>query len=218
MRGIAKKALLGGVAASVLVLGLPMTAATADSADTRHGGCFFNTDANKQVTQDQNQGVIGVDAVMTTPAGTPDTAAEIDCKIQVNLTDAPGTEIDVKANPAGIISGQQQIIFDDQGGTLPSALCEQDIDGNGGTAGWVCRPSTEIQIPPQAVIDLIDMLFITVIDPTICPVLIDIHNATGGGVPGVLYIASDGDVLIADPLDLGLNPVEDCVPYGSTGT
>jgi hypothetical protein len=209
----AKKAALGVLAASVLVLGLPMTAANADTADTVHGGCFFNTDSQQTVTQDQNQGVIGVDAVMTTPAGTPDTGAEIDCKIQVNLADAPGTEIDVKANPAGVISGQQQIIFDDQGGTLPSALCENDIDGNGGSTGWVCTPSTEIQIPPQAVLDLLNTLINTAVDavngvladldpvfaainPIICPVLAQLAP----GVPGVLDIAPDGSFVLTDPL------------------
>ena len=218
MRGTVKKTLLGGVAVAIMAVGLPMTSANADSSDTRHGGCFFNTDANQQVTQNENQGVIGVDAVMITPANTPDALAEIDCKIQVNTADAPGTEIDVKANAAGVVSGQQQIIFDDQGGTLPSALCENDISGDGSSSGWVCRASMEIQIPPQVVLDLLDTLFTTVIDPTTCPVFVAIHNATGGGVQGVLYIASDGDILIADPLGLGLNPVDDCPPYGTTGT
>ena len=221
----AKKAALGVLAASVLALGLPMTAANADSSDTRHGGCFFNTDANQTVTQNENQGVIGVDAEMITPANTPDANAEIDCKIQVNGADAPGTEIDVHANAAGVVSGQQQIIFDDQAGTLPSALCENDISGDGSSSGWVCEGSMTITIPPQVVLDLLDTIFNTLdglevqfVDPTVCPLLVDIHNATGGGVQGVLYIASDGDVLVADPLNLGLNPVDDCPPYGTTGT
>jgi len=218
VRGTVKKTLLGGVAVAIMAVGLPMTSASADSSDTRHGGCFFNTDANQAVTQNENQGVIGVDAVMITPANTPDDKAEIDCKIQVNGADAPGTEIDVHANAAGVVSGQQQIIFDDQAGTLPSALCENDISGDGSSSGWVCRASMTITIPPQVVTDLLDTLFITVIDPTVCPLLVDIHNATGGGVQGVLYIASDGDVLVADPLNLGLNPVDDCPPYGTTGT
>ena len=217
MKGTAKKALLGSVAAAVMVLGLPMTSANADPGDSIHGGCSFNTDAQQQVTQGENQGVIEATALLTTSANTPDGAAEVDCKIQVNGQDAPNTEIDVKTNAAGLAQGQKQIIFDDQNGTLPSSLCEKDTWGDGDTSGWVCQPSTEVQVPPQAVIDLLNTLFITVIDPNLCPVLIDLHNA-GVGVPGVLTIASDGDVLVADPLGLGLNPVEDCPPYGTTGS
>jgi hypothetical protein len=215
VKGTAKKALLGSVAAAVMVLGLPMTSASADAGDSVHGGCSFNTDSQQQVTQGQNNGAIEVTALMLTSANTPDAGASVDCKIQVNGVDAPGTEIDVAANAAGLVQGQAQISFDDQNGTLPSALCEKDNWGDGDTSGWVCQGSTEIQIPPQQVIDLLNTLFITVIDPTICPVLIQLHNA-GVGIPGVLSIGPDGDVTVADPLGLGLNPVEDCPPYLTT--
>ena len=217
----AKKTMLGVLAASVLALGLPMTAATADSSDTRHGGCFFNTDANQTVTQNENQGVIGVDAVMITPANTPDALAEIDCKIQVNTADAPGTEIDVKANAGGVVQGQQQIIFDDQGGTLPSALCENDISGDGSSSGWVCQGSTEVQIPPQVILDLIDTVFNTLdglevqfVDPVVCPLFQQLYTLTGGNVAGIVSIKPEGDVTINDPLGL-IGPFYDCPPYGN---
>jgi len=115
---IAKKMALGVLAASVLAFGLPVTAAHADSTDTRQGGCYFETFANRVLTQDQNTGVIGVRAKMTAPDNTPDANAKIDCKIQVNGTDAPGTEIDVLADANGEEQNWQQIIFDDQAGAL----------------------------------------------------------------------------------------------------
>jgi len=221
VRGTVKKTLLGGVAVAIMAVGLPMTSASADSSDTRHGGCFFNTDANQTVTQNENQGVIGVDAEMITPANTPDANAEIDCKIQVNGADAPGTEIDVHANAAGVVSGQQQIIFDDQAGTLPSALCENDISGDGSSSGWVCEGSMTITIPPQVVLDLLDTIFNTLdglevqfVDPTVCPLFQQLYTLTGGNVAGLVTITPEGDVTINDPLGL-VGPFWDCPPYGN---
>ena len=211
----AKKALLGSVAAAVMVMGLPMTSASADPGDAIHGGCSFNTDSNQTATQGQNEGVIDATAILLTSANTPDAGASVHCKIQVNGVDAPGTQLDVSANAAGIVQGQAQISFDDQDGTLPSALCEKDDWGDGDTTGWVCQESITLQIPPQEVIDLLDALFIGTIDPLVCPVLVQLGQATGGGVPGVLEIRADGDVYVADPLGLGLNPVDDCPPYGN---
>ena len=215
MRGTAKKVLLGSVATAVMVMGLPMTSASADPGDAIHGGCSFNTDSNQTATQGQNEGVIDATAILLTSANTPDAGASVHCKIQVNGVDAPGTQLDVSANAAGIVQGQAQISFDDQDGTLPSALCEKDDWGDGDTTGWVCRASIVVQIPPQEVIDLLDALFIGTIDPLVCPVLVQLGQATGGGVPGVLEIRADGDVYVADPLGLGLNPVDDCPPYGN---
>ena len=213
MRGTAKKALLGSVAAAVMVLGLPMTSANADPGDSIHGGCSFNTDAQQQATQGENQGVIEVTALLTTSANTPDAAAEVDCKIQVNGVDT-GNEIDVKTNAAGIAQGQKQVIFDDQNGTLPSALCEKDTWGDTDSTGWVCQPSTELQIPPQAVIDLINTIINTVngvltanVDPLICPVLKSL-----AGNYGPVTVGSDGDVSVNDPLGL-VGKVYDCPPY-----
>jgi hypothetical protein len=214
----AKKALLGGVAAAVMVMGLPMTSASADPGDTIHGGCSFNTDSNQTATQGQNTGVIEATAISLTSANTPDAGASVHCKIQVNGVDAPGTQLDVHANAAGIEQGQQQITFDDQGGTLPSALCEKDDWGDGDTTGWVCQASTEITLPPQIVIDLLNTVIDTLnsavlsqIDPTICPLLQAVGAATGGGVAGVLVIDGQGDVYINGPLALG--KVYDCPPY-----
>jgi len=203
----AKKALLGSVAAAVMVMGLPMTSASADAGDTIHGGCSFNTDSNQTATQGQNTGVIEATAISLTSANTPDAGASVHCKIQVNGVDAPGTQLDVAANAAGIEQGQAQISFDDQGGTLPSALCEKDDWGDGDTTGWVCQASIEIQIPPQAVIDLINTVFDTIngvlalvdLNPVLCPLLQQVGPQNIGGV---VIIAADGSLTITDPLGL----------------
>jgi hypothetical protein len=212
----AKKALLGGVAAAVMVMGLPMTSASADPGDTIHGGCSFNTDANQTATQGQNTGVIEATAISLTSANTPDAGASVHCKIQVNGSDALGTQLDVHANAAGIEQGQQQITFDDQGGTLPSALCEKDDWGDGDTTGWVCQASTEITLPPQVVIDLINTVFDTIngvlalvdLNPVLCPLL----QAVGPqNIGGVIVIDADGSLTISDPLGV-IIVTNDCTP------
>ncbi|MDQ1683393.1 MAG: hypothetical protein QOC82_130, partial [Frankiaceae bacterium] len=140
-------------------------------------------------------------------ANTPDAGASVHCKIQVNGVDAPGTQLDVHANAAGIEQGQQQITFDDQGGTLPSALCEKDDWGDGDTTGWVCQASTEITLPPQVVIDLINTVFDTIngvlalvdLNPVLCPLL----QAVGPqNIGGVIIIDANGSLTITDPLGL----------------
>jgi len=203
----AKKALLGSVAAAVMVMGLPMTSASADPGDSIHGGCSFNTDSNQQATQGQNEGVIEATAISLTSANTPDAGASVHCKIQVNGVDAPGTQLDVSANAAGIEQGQAQISFDDQDGALPSALCEKDDWGDGDTTGWVCQESITLQIPPQEVIDLINTVFDTIngvlalvdLNPVLCPLLQQVGPQNIGGV---VIIAADGSLTITDPLGL----------------
>jgi len=148
---ISKKVALGAVVTSFLVLGVPMVAVQADSNDTRHGMCYLN-DVKGAITEQD----IGVAAVMTTPGNTPDTGAEIDCKVTVNFSDAG--EIDVRADAAGVIRDQQPVSFDDGDGAYVVELCEQDIDGTGGSTGWICEAATQFEIPPQSVTDLINSL------------------------------------------------------------
>ncbi|MDQ1698677.1 MAG: hypothetical protein QOG34_540 [Frankiaceae bacterium] len=84
---------------------------------------------------------------MLTSANTPDAGATIECKIQVNGVDAPGTLLTAPANAAGIAQGETQINFDTQGGNLPAALCERKTWGDGDTSGWVCRATADVDIP-----------------------------------------------------------------------
>ncbi|MDQ1683917.1 MAG: hypothetical protein QOC82_654 [Frankiaceae bacterium] len=153
---IPKKAALGAVLLS-LVIGLPFKA-TADPGDTIQGGCSFDTDSDGNETQGQNTGVIDATAVSLTNRNNPDAGASVHCKIQVDGVDASGTQIDVAANAVGVEQGQRQISFDDQGGTLPSALCERDDWGDGDSTGWVCPSSINVHTSPQPVIDLINGL------------------------------------------------------------
>jgi len=161
---------------------LPTTPASADPGETIIGKCAVAVSADDVLTNGQNDGVIAVYAQMLTSAHLPDAGAEVDCKIKVNGYDAPGTEFDVHANVAGVVSGQQQISFDDQGGTLSPELCERDTWGDWDSTDWVCQPFKPVRTPVGQTLDqvvgdvldlvnsipgLIDTVFATVICPTL---------------------------------------------------
>jgi len=200
-----------------MALCAPLTVAHADQGDTLKGGCHFSTNQQQTVTNGQNQGVIADLSASQEATGAP-SGATVKCWINVNGAKAPGTEID--ASGLGVQQNEAQITFA-AGDTDAVALCQQVIFDDG--SSWVgadgtnpdCPAAMSTQIPPQVVIDAINNLFVTVIDPTICPVLIQLGQLTGGGVPGVLTIGPDGDVNVIDPLGI-LDPVEDCPPYQTT--
>jgi hypothetical protein len=208
------------VGASVLaILGAVSPAASANSAgDTIHGGCFFNTDENAVATNGQNQGVIGDLSATTDASGAP-TGATVTCFIKVNGTEAPLTRHSYSGT--GVQAGSDQILFTaDSNATV--LLCEDVTYADSTTETEICPAATSQDIPPQAVIDELNSIFdtlnaleISTVDPVVCPVLVTLHGLTGGGVPGVLEIRADGDVYVADPLGLGINPVYDCPPYGN---
>lgn len=215
MRHSVRKFAWGALAAMAFTFVTPSTPASADAGDTVHGGCEFLTYREQAATSGVNKGAIEVSAALQNSAGIPDSGASVRCKIQVNGIDAPGTEIDVDADTAGLVQGQAQIVFDDQGGTLPSALCEEDNWSDGDSSGWVCQGSSQFQIPPQAVIDAVNSVTATTLDPTVCPVFQELHDLTGGGVLGVVRIGADGDLYLAQPVGVGYDKVYDCPPYGS---
>jgi hypothetical protein len=214
----AQKVALTALAGSVMALVAPMTVANADQGDTLKGGCHFSTNQQQTATNGQNEGAIADLSVSQEASGGP-SGATVKCWIDVNGVEAPGTEISASGN--GVQQASAQISFA-AGDTDAVALCQQVSFDDGST--WVgpdgtnpdCPAAIETQIPPQVVIDAINNLFVTVIDPAICPELITLGQLTGGGVAGVVTIGPDGDVNVADPLALGLNPVEDCPPYQTT--
>jgi hypothetical protein len=144
--------LLAGTATAIVTVSVP--SASAGPGDTVHGGCFTHTASNAVVTQGQTQGVLGVQAVMTNDSNAPDASGRIDCKIQVNGVDTAGGYITVAANAAGVVQGQQQISYDDQGGTLPTSLCERDSFGDGDSTGWYCDGQAPIPSPPPVPTDV----------------------------------------------------------------
>jgi len=177
-----KRVLFGVLAAGVL-------AATAPAAMANHktvtGGCFFDSNSQETATNGAYVGVIGARAVVQDATGAP-TSATIRCKIQVNGADATPT---YSYNGTGVVAGANQISFNAAEGAAVD-LCEQ-VDSD----AWDCQPSTEIQVPPQEVIDLL-VLITSIPDPIICPVLKGIFPP-------------EGDIVLPEPI----GKVWDCPPY-----
>jgi len=215
------KKMMKGVVLGATVLGVVGTMAPAMAAsslgDTHHGGCFFNTDENAVATNGQNQGVIGDLSTTQDASGAP-TGATVTCTITVNNL----PQVSKSYTGVGVQAGSDQIVFT-ASETDSVQLCETITYADNSTESS-CADSTNQQIPPQQVIDALNGIFDTLdafeiqnVDPVVCPVLATLGNTIpGGGVAGVLQISKDGDVYVADPLSLGLNPFYDCPPYGST--
>jgi len=220
----AKKAALGALAATVMAMVTPMTSASADQGDTLKGGCGFNTDENAVATNGQNQGVIYVVALSQEASGTPSTAT-VDCWIDVNGVEQPGTRITATGN--GVIANQGQITFSAVDGDTINE-CQKVVFADGstwtakdGNVGTDCPAATSIDIPPPVVFDTLDTVFealqgvldavngvlISTVDPVVCPVLKSL-----AGNYGPVEINSEGDVIVNDGLDL-IGKVYDCPPY-----
>jgi hypothetical protein len=199
----AKKAALGALAATVMAMVTPMTAASADQGDTLKGGCSFDTNEQAQVTNGQNQGVIADLSVSQEASGGP-SGATVQCWIDVNGVEAPGTRISASGN--GVQANSAQITFA-ASETDAVSECEQVTFDDGST--WVgadgtnpdCPAATQTQIPPQVVIDTINsVLALTdALNPILCPIFASLGPQDIGGV---ITISSDGSLVIADPVGL----------------
>jgi len=199
---IAKKAALTAVAATVMAMVAPL-AASADQGDTLQGGCSFDTNQQDTVTNGQNQGVITDLSVSQEASGGP-SVATVACWIDVNGSEAPGTRITATGN--GVQSGAAQITLA-AGDTDAVALCQQVTFADGST--WVgpdgtnpdCPAAMSEQIPPQVVIDTINSILALTdaLNPIICPIFAAIGPQN---IAGIITIAADGSLVIADPLGL----------------
>ena len=188
-----KKLLLAALAVGSMALGAP----AAQASHTYEGGCGFDsvTDPSGQVAQpDVFTGVMYAAVVATNPPGAD---VHVRCEIRVNNLvkdsfEASGPGVAVGADEAQFLATDADVV----------TMC--DVVTIGGHTSTVCGQADRFQIPPQEVIDLIDMLFIDIIDPAICPVLAGLAP----GVPGVVDINTQGDVFV-----LG-DGFFDCPPYG----
>jgi hypothetical protein len=220
MRRTTRSAALGGLAALVVTMVTPMTSATADQGDTLKGGCGMYSEGGDSYTA-QQQGLIYVSSASQEASGEP-SGATVQCWIDVNGSRAAGTLISASGN--GEQSGAVQITYRASDTDLVT-LCQQVTFSDGSAwVGWDgvnpdCVAVNEAEVPPQVVVDTlatvldeVDTLQPTVIDPTLCPILITIGNATGGGVLGV-HIRPDGDVYVPAVTGTGENQIYDCPPY-----
>jgi len=205
-----KKILLGGLAVALMVVSAPVAHASASYDIT--GGCSFDTNSQETVTNGDYVGTIS-DSSVTTDKATPPApvSATVSCKITVNGVDAPGTEFSYSDIVTGVQGGANQISFTAADEDIVK-LCEKVVYAGPPTEtdDWNCATSTSLQVPPEVVIDTINDFWIGTLDPATCGTF-----AANAGNYGGVIIESDGDLIVPDPLDLGLNPVNDCPPYGS---
>lgn len=196
---------------TVIALGLSAVvapAAHASDPDRIFGGCYFAT--QPQVGTDVFTGVIGDHSTTRTGDWPPaPVGATVTCWIEVNGVEAPGTRhtygdlsqpvqygvdpLTFTADPAAWIIECETVAFAD-GTTLSGCPVE---DGK----------LIDIERGDGLVYEILDDLFYRVLDPNVCPVLVQL----AGSYPGGVTIAPDGDVYVPDPL--GLGPIYDCPPY-----
>jgi hypothetical protein len=189
----------GPVYPTVTVGTARFTSASSPLGDTATGGCFFLTLNGGSLTSFGDQGVIGDASVTRNPAGLP-TGATVTCKLEINGATAPGTTFNYTSN-VGVEAGANPILINPEG--LPVALCEDVAFADGSTTGWMCQNDTTAQIPPQALIDLINGLTAGPLDTLLCPIL---KMLAGGYV--VLTIAPDGDIYLGF-----YGKIYDCPPF-----
>ena len=203
------------ILATVIVLGLSAVvapAAHASDPDRILGGCFFDTYSPPDA--DSYTGVIGDKSVTLTGDWPPaPIGATVSCWIDVNGVEAPGTRhtygdsslsVQYGADPVAFTSGPEDWI------TLCTTVAFADGTTESGCP-LLAGQLIDIERGGGLVYDLINDLFVHVLDPTACPVLAQL----AGTYPGGITIAPDGDVYVPDPLELGLSPIYDCPPYGN---
>lgn len=207
----------------VAVLGLAATLTvgpTAHAANPDHlsGGCFFNTDEQATLTGGANVGVIG-DHSITSTGDVPQTpiGATVTCWITVNGITAPGTTHsygDIGGVP-GVQAGSDPISFVSADSDYVD-VCESVAFADNTSVTYCPFPLPDQNLPPgwvtntiETVIDAYDNLFVSDVDPVVCPVLADL----AGNYADAVVVDPTGDVAVVDPLGLGLNPVYDCPPY-----
>lgn len=208
--------LIGALALGASAFVVPT--AHAVSPDVIHGGCTYDSATRPSTDPGGNVGVIG-DVSATTDASGKPIAATVSCWIDVNGVEAPGTRFGYAGT--GVQVGANPITFATSN-TDEIQLCTSVLFADNTTTGDECLVSDGPEFPPQVVWDEFDAVA-GVIDAVEgcdashqqCSVLCPRLELLAGSY-GPVTIGPDGDVVVADPLGLGLNPLYDCPPYGGS--
>ena len=195
-----KKILVASLAVGALALGAP-----AAHAEHAQFDCGFDTIAQETATGGQDTFTGAAYGFIVSP--TPGEQVSIQCWVRVD-----GARVDETPTGTGtnVATTADQVTY--------TATDTQDVDlcadwSAGSESGTTCFETTTTQIPPQEVIDLINSVFdlitqieIEVVDPVLCPLLIQLDGVVPD-VPGVVEINGQGDVFLA------AEPFWDCPPY-----
>lgn len=191
--------------AAVVAMSVPSAAhAAGDSLD---GGCFLAATELGSLTSNAATGVLGDLSVTRDGTGVA-TDATVACWIDVNGGEVTGTRFGYSG--FGAQAGVDRVAFT-AAPTDVVSVCEQVGYGDGGTTSR-CDVVTDAPVPPAVVGNILEDIWnvtdVWSIDPTICPVLQQLH-----GDYGPVTIGPDGDVYVPDPIGLGIAQLQDCPPY-----
>jgi len=176
--------------------------------DTIVGGCFFVAIESSDITNATTQGIVGEVSATTGPTNRP-TGATVHCWMDLNGADQPDTHVDATGTGVQIGVPKQISLIAVVGDSI--SLCQSVIYDDFSTEPTTCQAATTATLPPPAIDDAADVVT-SVLDPFLCPALVLVGRDTGGGVPGVLTIEPDGDIVV-DDLYAEFGPIYDCPPY-----
>jgi hypothetical protein len=199
-----RTSLVGAVMVGATVLVTPSAYAATGSTT---GGCLLAAANLDNATAGTATGLIGDVSATTDSTGLP-VNATVTCWVDVNGGEVAGSRFSYSG--FGAQDGVDEVAFSATPDDAVS-LCEQVGYGDGSTTSW-CAPVADAAVPPRGWIRPVDDILDTTdpppIDPTICPVLVEIS-----GNYGAVTIGPDGDVYVIDPLGVGVSQLQDCPPY-----
>jgi hypothetical protein len=190
-----KKILISTLAIGALALNAPIAHADNPPASV---GCRFNGVTQATATgQDTWESVVEGWIV-----GDPNTTVSIRCEIRVS---GGGTYSTATVSGNTVATVEEHVTYV-RTLTQTTTICAVWTDNNGGESGEVCVPTTTTQIPPQEVIDALQVVFdllngieVQYVDPLICPIIDQLYDAGLTGVPGVVeFVDGSPDPLGAD--------------------
>jgi len=198
-----RRLVMTGVATALLTAGAPV--ASAHPNFHYEGGCQMvavnDTTPGAQFGGPTIWNGVGTAAVVATRSnGLPAPLAPlvVQCELRINGVPitwwaAAGTGVAVGAVLVAFVATPNDVV----------EVCH-DVWVNGEHHAG-CDPSTLIKTVPQPVVDVVDGVLQSVVDPPLCVLL----GTLSPGVPPTLVVGPDGDVTVAGAL------LYDCPPYGS---
>jgi hypothetical protein len=201
------------LALAIALLGLPAVPASAHGDSHYRGGCGFDTVSPQVVDPDRYTGVAYARVVVYSRGHGNVVTATVSCVLKVNGVVVP--DATVSGSGAGVVAFAGRVEFTAHD-TDTVNLCDVvDYTSDETPTETVCAHTTQAQMPPQDVIDTLDLTFRALnavlwaaqppVDPLVCPVI----AALAPGV-GPLTVR-DGD------LYLGSEWLWDCPPYDVSG-
>ena len=202
-----KKIAIAALAAGALALNAPL----AQAAEPTDFGCGFESLAQETATGGQDTFTGAAYGYIVGAAG--ETSVTVKCEVRVNSATVASTDL-----------GSGSVVATSQGQVTYTADDDDDVDlctvwTTSTTGGTDCGDATTTQIPPQAVIDLLDTINQLIadgtagLDPIICGAL------KTAGVPAAINSTTAVTTLSADlddcDLYLGGELLIDFVPYGA---